>query len=379
MNKILLRLSGTWFAAAALFVFVCAALPAQSVKFSGIFDSKLTLNFKQDGEAAAGIEEFANFRLESGIKDKAVFFAAFNAIVLSGLMAESVQSGGGFVIGESYAAALELERLYFRANGGIFDVEAGLKRLAFGFGQVFAPSDFLNSRNPLFPDARPRAVLAGSCEFYPNDSIIIEPFVSTSKNPFYSNGTGAVAGISGIYNNSSAYMETFYAFEAGENSNNIHRVGFSFKTDIVIGFWVDALYLFVQQLNMNETGLSFSAGADYSFFNGKCYTLFEYMWSGSSSVTAKTKKNIYGFEGQNYLYGVFRFNFNDWTNASAACLAALDNFSCTPILSVEYGLFQGFTLVFQTQVSVAKESDAEFSPEKTKTLCTANIKARMRF
>lgn len=333
-----------------LFLVFCGLLaPVQynlnaQTSFSGLLDSKIIFNapFTTTQKFSYGIEEYANLRLQAKLSGGAVFYGSFNAIALAGGTAQAAIGTGSYIAGDSYAAALELERLYFHLTREKFDFDGGLMRTAFGFGQIFAPSDFLNPRNPLFPDARNRATLAASASFYPNAQSTIKTFVSSSKNPFDFNGMGTLAGILGEYNWDVLSAQTFYAFEAaqsgaksGVKNGNIHRAALSIKADVIIGIWLDAIYTAAQNSAPGIKDWTPSAGADYSFYRGKCYVLAEYFYSSA-----------------HLLYGLFMFRFNDFFNASAACLAGLDDASFTPIAMCEYEIIQGFTLSANMQFPI---------------------------
>ena len=148
--------------AAGLFALASGSLAAQGLTVSGILDSRLLMSAgAADGPAFSyGLEEYANIRIQAKLKDKAAFYGAVNLIAAAGTMALPALAQG-LAAGENYVAGFELERLYFRLNGDTLDFDGGLLRLPFGYGQVWGPSDFLNPKNPLLPDARPRAVLGG--------------------------------------------------------------------------------------------------------------------------------------------------------------------------------------------------------------------------
>jgi hypothetical protein len=383
----------------ALGVFLVSAggpgLFAEEPVFSGVFDS--TVIFEGGaGEAPAisyGIEEYLNLRFRAAVGDKGTFHGALNLIALSGnslenaaalAAAATAAAGAGgnlpaassLAVGENYAAILELERLYFRVNGDYTDWEAGLLRLAFGYGRVFSPSDFLNPRNPLFPDARPRAVLGSALAAYPAGETKVQVFAAAPKNPFNTQGGGLLFGASAERHGERASIQGLYAFEtppgsgtAGsgtigsgtigsngvQSSGAVHRGGLSLKADWELGFTADVFYTWEQGAKPDIEGLAASAGFDYSFGDGDFYVLTEYLFSGLSSVSSAQSGNLSGFSNRNYLYGSVLYHFNDYTNASAALLFGLDDSSFTPLLSVNYELFQGFTLGLTGQVPLDRD------------------------
>ncbi|GHV49237.1 hypothetical protein AGMMS49579_00640 [Spirochaetia bacterium] len=336
-------------------------------KVSGILDSSVTAG-AGTGDAPdffIGIEEYANLRIQARIRDRAVFYGAFNFIAASGTSAQAASAmgalntaagwglaGSAYVAGENYIAAMELERLYFRLNGKYIDAEAGLMRLAFGYGQVFGPTDFLNPRNPLVPDARPRAILGGALYYYPADTGKIFAFGAAPRDPFTSNGGGARVGLSGDWHWDRASIQALYAFETphDEADQGIHRMGLSLKADVEVGITADMLYTYNREAGTGIEGLAAAAGIDYSFWEGRFYVLAEYLYSGSASSTSTDNGNLGGFSRQNYLFAQILYRFSEYTNVSLGCLSSFDDISFTPILGASHELFQGFNLDLSCRV-----------------------------
>ena len=133
--------------------------------------------------------------------------------------------------GRNFAAGLELERLYFRINGDHIDTEAGLLRINFGYGQVWGSSDFLNPRNPLFPNARPRGVLGMDMSFYPADSLKLMAFAAAPKEPLEADGGGILPGLSVDQHWDRASVQVLYAYETPGTDLEwgIHCFGLSVK------------------------------------------------------------------------------------------------------------------------------------------------------
>lgn len=383
---------------------VTAAFPAFAADgpvISGILDTIVNLGAGEADDFSYGIEAVANLRMQAKIKDKGVFYGAFNLIAVSGTALDSAVALGGMnagtlstsalVAGENYAAALELERLYFRVTGEYLDVDTGLMRLAFGYGQVFGSSDFLNPRNPLFPDARPRGILGSAVSVYPADTAKVLAFATAPKNPFNSNGGGFLFGLSGDKHWDKVSLQVLYAVETPQEGSafGIHRGGLSLKADVAVGLVADMLYTYNHETTEGMDGLSAGAGVDYSFYNGNFYVLAEYLFNGSTSATARSAGNPTGFANQHYLYAMLRYAFNDYTSTSLACIASFEDLSCAPILSVEHELFQGLTLSFSGRLPLDRDvfsgngERGELGPippgaeAGTRFLFTA--KARLRF
>jgi hypothetical protein len=374
-------------------IYLALALPvafAEGPVFSGLLDSKVSFSAGTGNspDFSYGIEEYANLRLQTKIRDRATFYGSFNLIALSGTFAKAADTLGLVnVTGENYAATLELERLYFRLNGERIDVDVGLMRLGFGYGQIFAPSDFLNPRNPLFPDVRPRGILGVNTSVYPFDTAKLTAFATAGKDPLNTEGGGVLFGLSGENHWDRASLQFLYSLETPQTGScyGIHRGGLSFKADAEIGIVADMLYTINPEEVIDWNGLSASAGFDYNFFKGDLYVLAEYLYSGSASSTVVSENNLAGFAKQNYLYAMTRYNFSDYTNASLGCIMGLDDVSFSPMLSIEHDLFQGMTLTAQCQIPLDRDmfinngKQGEFGPVHSGSHFLANVKVRLRF
>jgi hypothetical protein len=322
----------------------------QRLSLSGLLDTTASCIAGEDS-FSAGLEAYASLRLQAKIQDYAVFNAAFNLIAVSGSFLPPASS---FVIGENYAAVLELERLSLRLSGEYSNFDAGLMRLAFGYGQVFGPSDFLNPRNPLNPNARARGILGAAFSVYPHDDAKFQIFTAAPKNPAL-DGNGYRFGLSFDQHWGQASVQALYVFETPRSGSayGIHRGGLSLKADVVVGLVVDALYRFNPQDVSGIEGLSASAGFDYSFLSGELSLLFEYLYSGSSSETAFSAENPAGFSARHNLYGAVSYRFTDFTNASLAALVGIaDKPSFIPLFTIEHNLYQGFTVSLSGQVPI---------------------------
>jgi hypothetical protein len=374
-------------------------LPAEEFTLSGILDSKVSFQ-GGTGDAAPflfGWEEYANLRLQKKIGDRADIYGAFNLIAVAGTSAQAASSFSGtalnpfsasvFSTGDNYMAAMELERLYARIKGEYIDVDMGLMRLGFGFGQFFGPSDFLNPRNPLFPDARPRAALGTAISVYPEDTLKFLAFTITPKNPFNADGKGFLMGISGDKHWDRASVQVLYSFEAPQETGEygIHRTGLSLKADVELGVTADLLYGYNHQVRTGIEGLSVSIGFDYSFFDGKFYILTEYLYNGAASSTAKSSINQTGFLNRNYLCGTFLYHLNDYTQINLTVLLGLDDISFSPSFTLEHDLFQGITLSLTGRVPLDRDTftgngrRGELGPQMTGANGLVTARVRLRF
>jgi len=348
-------------------IFAINWLSAQTT-FSGVLDSSVSVQAGA-GDAppfSMGIEEYANLRLQSKIKDKAVIYGAVNLLAAAGDYAANAEamaktyngfsiSPSAYIAGDNYIAGIELERLYFRLNGETVSFDGGLMRLPFGYGQVWGPSDFLNLKNPLKPDARPRGILGAVFSWYPTDEIKMLTFYSAPRDAFSREGKGSLVGLSTDKHWRRASVQALYSFQTPNDGSEygIHRAGLSVKADVEVGLFLDTLYTYNHEAGTEIEGLSFSAGADYSFLNGNLITLAEYLYNGKSSSTALG----YGgsFSNNHYLYTSLTWRFNDFTNLSAALISCFDDVSFTPVITFNHDLFQGATLTIIAQIPMDRD------------------------
>jgi len=364
-----------------VFFIICSGLFAQ-MTFSGILDSTLSLQAGAGSspEFSHGLEEYANIRFQSKLRDRGTFFGAVNFFAIAGDPAANIKqiaefyaltdpglNPTSFVSGQNYIAGIELERLYFRLNGEIVSVDGGLFRLPFGFSQVWGPSDFLNPKNPLKPDARPRGILGASVYAYPVDSLKILGFFATPRNPFSREGDGRLAGICVDQHYwDSASLQFLYSYEMPQSephlgftvpklssNKGIHRAGISVKADVEISIVMDALYTYNHEAKTKWDGLSFSTGLDYSFFGGDLIVLAEYLYNGSSSSTALGFGG--SFSNEHYLYTGLTWRFNDFANMSFALISCFDDISFTPLIILNHDIFQGATLTVSAQVPLDRD------------------------
>lgn len=405
---------GNFLVSAALSILLAGSFAfADGLEFSGLLDSTFTMGAGAGDSSSFsyGLEEFFNLRMQAKVWNEAAFYGALNFIAASGTYARDAACLGtantaafpgltptAFVGGENYAAALELERLYFKISGEKLDFQGGLTRLAFGYGFAFGPMDFLNPRNPLKPDARPRAVLGADLALYPIDGLKIRGFTAASRDPFNETGRGIPAGLSGEYHGDRVSVQGLYVFEfpqdgmagstpGGETPDGLHRFGLSAKGDLVLGLAAEALYIYDPHEQTGEDGLAVSFGADYSFWDGKIYILAEYLYSGDSSSTSLAN----GFTHNHYFYAQGMYRYSDYTNFSLGCMAGLEDSSFVPTLGAEHELFQGFTVSLNCRIpldrSYAGGDPGEFGPippgqapgAEMGSRFNSTLKARLRF
>ncbi|MDR1047069.1 MAG: hypothetical protein LBL64_04785 [Treponema sp.] len=329
------------------------------ISVSGILDSSVIMGAGAGDTSRFyyGLEEYANLRLQARLRDRAVFYGALNFIAAAGYPAQNASAWGlyqeqeglapsSYVSGEHYIAGMELERLYFRVNGEILDFDGGLMRIPFGYGQVWGSSDFLNPRNPLFPDSRPRGVLGAGLAWYPQDETKLFFFGAAPKNPFAADGSGGLGGFSAERHWEKFSVQTLYAAESPRpgSSQGLHRAGLSVKADMILGWVFDMLYTANPEAGSSVDGLSAGAGFDYSFYEGKFIALAEYLYNGAASSTSISSGNVLGLSNENYVLTSLSYIPNDYTTLTVSLVSLFDDLSFTPMLSAEHDLFQGLTL-----------------------------------
>jgi hypothetical protein len=373
-------------------VLSAASASAAPLTASGVFDSTVKLGADADGGFMYGLEEYANMRIRGKIGDTAVFYGAFNCIASSGMLASALTAAGGTSVSDlsrNYAAAIELERLYFHIANERTGIDAGLMRLAFGYGSVFSPSDFFNPKNPLYPDARPRAILGGVFSFYTDDDSNARTFAAAPSNPFSTGGGEFRMGFSGERHFRNVSVQGLYTFESPSDGSaeGVHYLGASAKGDAFVGLWMDMMCGFNPASHQGERWreLSASAGFDYSLADAHLYFLCEYLFNGSYSVTAASAENPGGYRNSHYLYGMSRYNVSDFTSVSLAVIFAVDDASFTPIAAFSSELFQGMRITITAQspldraAFISGSDDGELGPVRSGAAFLFTVKAELRF
>jgi len=373
-----------------LFIFTLIVIGSISAQMtvSGILDSTVYMvaatedNPFFDDPFSCSIEEFANIRFQTSLRSGGTFFGAVNLIAAAGNYIND-SNKESFVIGENYSAGFEIERLYFQLNGEHIDFDAGLMRLPFGMGNVWGPSDFLNPKNPLKPDARPRGILGGSLSWFADNNLKLLGFFAAPRQPF--DNDGWLTGISASHRLGKVNAQILYSYEMPkfESEYGIHRAGLSLKADVEVSIVMDMLYTYNHEAKTDISGLSFSIGADYSFFDGNLIVLADYLYNGKTSSTAWE----YGgsFSNNHYLYTGFTWLFSDFTNINIALISGFDDISFTPFFSLSHELFQGAMLTITAQIPMDRDlfsgdgNKGEFGPSRTYNYFSCSARLRLRF
>jgi hypothetical protein len=338
---------------AAFFALAGTPVFAEGPVISGTLESRVTMNAGKDGGFPVGLEEAANIRLKAGIGEAIDFYGAVNLIAATGtyLAAASAASAASasipFYVGENFGAMLELERLYFAYKGQAVDLQLGLLRIPFGYDQVFGPADFLNPRNPLTPDARLRAVLGGTLDWYIDDEARLFAFGAGPQNPL-STGDGWRVGIGGERHWDWISLQGLYSYQTpvsgspGYTPYGLHRTGLSVKADVEVGLNLELLYTYDYDVKTRLEGLSAAFGIDYSFSG--FVLMLEYLYNGGASSTAVSALNPAGRQQEHYLYGLAQYLLDDFTTFGAGFLLALEDASASAFVTADWEPLQGLSL-----------------------------------
>jgi len=342
-----------------------------------------------------GVEQYANLRLKADAGDSASVYAAVNLIAASGANAAALAGAGLYTAGDNYAAALELERLYVSLRGERTDADFGLMRLAFGYGQAFRPSDFLNPPNPLVADARPRGSLGAVVKAYTPAGGKLAAFVVAGADPLAIDGSGILLGASADAHFSRASVQGLYAYRTpdGESSLGVHRAGLSVKLEATVGIALDATYALLPADGVGLDGLEAAVGVDYSFMDGKLYALAQYLYNGPGMLDPdEDLTRLYAagadigvYNRRNYALVQAQYSFSDYTRAGLSCLAGLDDLSFSPALSVEHEPFQGMTVTVIARAALDERTltgsgeRGELGPERAGAYASVSATAKLRF
>ncbi|OHD11569.1 MAG: hypothetical protein A2086_09180 [Spirochaetes bacterium GWD1_27_9] len=403
------------------------------IQFNGVLESTINLSHYKNninhipGGFNWGWSNQANLRFKTNIGDYLSFGFAININTLSGSLTnpyrlyyiqEALSNGttvlnpnniyGSFLsipfyYKSTYVGSFELERLYFKGGNDYFDIEAGLIRLARGYGFAFSPIDLFNPRDA-FREGRPEGKLAVVGTFYPMDLWKIQTFVIAPDNPIESRGWGFKFGAATIFSVKKLNFEFLYTLFTPEidylkdpkelglppstQNDFTHIAGFSMKADVEVGLFVDMIYRFEQRAFRDSKyygkefkgyeGLEAAIGVDYTLPGGKVYLLLEYMFYGSGMLDwwdgkldnlysdnqlagfkkedwanyspigrmgfLDAKKKQLNFLRHNYLFGLIRWKTNDYLNLSANYMFGIDDQSGLLSLSLEVEPFQAFTI-----------------------------------
>ena len=332
-----------------------------------------------------GWSTFANLRLKAGGENLSFFLSA-NVTAVSGFYTQAAPT----------PVSVGLERLYFRAGGEAVDVEAGLIRIARGYGYVFSPLDLFNPRdatNSVDPQARPVGKWGIHASFFPGDLWKIEAFGLAPDNPLEKGMWGSRLGGATTFSLGAVNVDLLASLFFPEialdrdpasvslppyTSNDFSVVtGFAVKADVKVGLFVEAVYRFDRKVFRQGTydGRTFhgfeeleaAAGVDYTF--GDIYLLAEYSFYGPGHVAwgesldvlylspawkdyspldrfalLDPSKKPLSFARHDYLFLLSRYSAAQDLSLGISCLAGLDDLSALLTAFADYEVMQGLTL-----------------------------------
>ena len=440
-----------------------------NIRFYGQYESRFDFIHKTDyfnkeyQSFGWGWNNYANLRMKATINEYLTFDMAVNLNMLAGSytdvyrsnfasMAQSISDPSVYTFNSdylfsipfyyesTYIGSFDMERLYFKAGNNFFDIEAGLIRIARGFGYSFSPTDFFNPANPLNPDARPKGKLAILTTFYPLDMWKIEAFAVAPDNPVTDKIWGFKFGTATKFSIDKFNFEFLYTLffpeieylkdqeKLGEpsykNNNYSHIIGFSMKADIEIGLFIDMTYRFDQMVFRNGNyygkelyfyrGLESEIGIDYTInipaTDANIYLLLEYMFYGSGMLDwgEKDLDNIYtdewkdkkplersaiidsekkplNFLRHDYLSSMIKIKINTYISTGINYLFGIDDQSSllTPFIEIEP--FQAFTISVKAFYPLGWEIinnqwyRGEFGPTNVGYYQNYNITVKIKF
>lgn len=314
---------------AACLVFVLSFSPAafaEGPAFSGTMESAVRVwRPASSAPVRYGFEEFANLRMSAIVGEYAKVYAAVNCRAVSLFDAPAEFSG-------------EIERLYGAFRFDSADIEAGLFRLAFGFGQSlsgFRPTDLFSTGNPLNRSERPKGVLGGRLAWYPADfaklqvfsvdALPHEAFAGAQRNLPVS-GASAEAHLSAFSVQAVGFYNPPHAF----GRNPLFRTGLSIKTDLVCTWTAEALVRFDDSNDSIADRSEAAFGADYSLSDGSILLFVQVFHSGARAVDLGTATLVW--------------RQSDYTSWTAACTVSLGDLSALAYAVFTHEPFQGSTL-----------------------------------
>jgi len=262
---------------------------------------------------------------------------------------------------------LSIDRAYVRLYLSKADVTIGKQRISWGQSLLWSPFDVFNRVNFLEPQEEKSGVNALR--------INIPLGVTASLQGIFAPETTndeSRAGVRVIWN----MLGTEFTATAVHNVINTFRqkiAGMSFKTDVIIGFWLEGAFFdevaLPGQVYGSQSYFRWLAGADYSYdIRGKkLYLMTEYTHDESGEPDKENynylaaRSSGRSLMARDYVYGSAQLSFSDYTSISAAVLANLNDGGMILMPSVRHSLYPNteFTLGMYTAVA---DRGAELNP-----------------
>jgi hypothetical protein len=344
--------------------------------YTSSFDVENRRTYPQgDGAFSQGWLNVANLRLRSTVTGSLSLYVSASITAPTGFYAEA--------LGADVDA--ELERLYLKAGTDSLDVEAGLIRVARGYGTVFSPLDFLNPRNvtdTLDPVGRPPGRWGVHASLFPGDLWRVDAFGLAPEDPAEDELLGSLLGAGTTFSNEGVTCDLLGVIllpEAGPHgaaappylSKSPGAVlGFAVKADVEVGLFAEAIYRFEREVFADGgayKGLEAAVGVDYTI--GDLYLLTEYeffgpgpagwrsgldtLYTGSDWEDASPLQRLSLFDPSvrpelfarhDYLFALARLTVAQGLRAGLSCLAGLDDVSGLVTAFAEADVLQGLTV-----------------------------------
>lgn len=371
---------------------------------SGVAETTLGILLDTDESWSVAAEQFANLRLTAPIGENGSFYSAFNV-----LAASSPETG---IITEG-----ELERLYAALQFDTVDFNLGLMRVPFGYGMGIRPTDIINPRNPLFPDARLRGVMATVLTWYPREELQVQGFAVQRSTDYFegqriSFDGESLFGLSLDHHNSILSIQGLALTTVpGKNPDNYRlQLGLSLKFDVAVGVTFDTLITTDGRTEFDEgrenAALAAALGCDYSFLDGRIFLLAQYYYTSAGPLSQSDSVSDFlngeeiaengessiqfiqssgtTFLRRHYGFLTLLYNHSDYARLQISMLASLTDASIFPTIRHEIEPVQAVTVVSQLVIpfdtTLFGGTDAgEFGPDVAGLHAAASFSVKYRF
>jgi hypothetical protein len=357
--------------------------------FSGYLDTTAVFGRSVSGDIVSGYEAFANVGMRETLGNDWAFYASVNAFAVTGVYAQSFVYTDPSLFNEKYIALLELDQLFFDIGMKKGKITGGLMPLRFGYGRVFAPSDFVQQKDPKAPGAHTRNTLHLAVHHSPSDNIDLKGFTAYPSNPLNDDFAEQYFGGAADFYFTKVNAQVVYAFQGAsyQYSKGVHILGASFSENRETGFFADGSYRCEPAKKNNLDGLAFSLGGILPFFDGTLDVLLEALYNGKNSVTSSA---VDGFlTSEYYLELAVFYRVSRSTALAARSLFGLTDGSALPAIYFTHDIRQGLNLSISLQCPVEniapkiitkpRGKNGEFGPSAIGTEFNFTAKLRLRF
>lgn len=311
----------------------------------------------------------ARVELSKDVSDNSYINITVDHFVYTGYLLQLMRQpdSGGDPVTAAGEQRVSIDRAYIRLYLDNADVTIGKQRISWGQSMLWSPFDVFNRVNFLEPQEEKSGI---------NSFRVSVPLAATASAEavFAPEATSdeSRAGVRFIWN----MLGTEFAVTAVHNAVSSVRqriVGFSFKTDAVIGLWFEGAHFNTDPLPemtaASDDYVRWLAGFDYSYdFSGKqLYFMAEY----TRDEGGVNDKSLYNYiqalatgrslMGRDYMYGSAQLTLNDYTSVSAGILANLTDSGVMLMPSVRHSLFPNTEMTVGMYTALA-DSGTEFDP-----------------